>query len=130
MLCATLGCSTSSVERLTGKSAIWYDEFLITSEIDEEGKPVDSLTKIEYGIDKLICIMSIRGSNTFQLPVTWYYEDRLLSTTIIAFGERQRGEAFLLHDKPLPVGKYRCEWGAVESPVRILNVEIIESTPN
>lgn len=123
-----LGCSPENLERLTGRSLIWYDEFLITTDIDPNGKPVDSITEIEYGIEQLICYMSIDGSNRFRSPVRWYHDDRLLSEMVIDFGENQHGTAYLLHTEPLPIGNYRCEWGIAEAPTEILNLEILPTT--
>lgn len=125
LLIFILGCTPENLEEVTDTSLIWYDEFLITTDLDSDGKPVNAITEIEYGVEQLICYMSIDGSNRFISPVRWYHEDRLISETVINFGENQQGAAYLLHTEPLPTGNYRCEWGTANAPTEILALEIL-----
>lgn len=112
-------------------SAIWFDEILITTGIDEERNPIDSISEVDYGIGEVICFMSIRGPSGFTLPVAWYHEDRLLHSNVIVFGEEGKGEAHLLKNPerdPLPSGNYRCEWGPIGTPLRTVGFTILPNS--
>lgn len=128
VLAVLAGCS---FPKQNSGSAIWFDKILVTTGVDEDRNPVDSISEVEYGIDEVICYMSIRGPNGFTLPVAWYHEDKLLYSTTIVFGNDGIGEAHFLKNRerdPLPSGKYRCEWGPVGSPLRTVEFTILPSS--
>jgi hypothetical protein len=105
---------------------IWLDDPIITSGLDADGEPVDEIEVFTSPVNRVHCFLRIRGPDQVQLGVRWYYQDDLIWTDTMNFGQKRKASVFLARDgdKPFPPGDYRCEIYAVEDTLRIAHFRI------
>lgn len=124
MVCLVLlltSCNTSGPN-----GPVWLDDPVITTGLDAKGEPIDTVTELDTGVDRVYCFLRIRGPENTKLGVRWFYEDQQILQGGIDFGAERKGSAFLARqgDLPFPPGKYRCEIYAVEQALRTVDFHV------
>jgi len=91
------------------------DEVILTSELDQDGQPVNNLTKFTPS-QTINCWVGIRGIKGL-IGMRWYYQDQLVYNGYGAT-EWQQISTYIRSTPPqlLPKGQYRVEIYTVEKP--------------
>ena len=119
-------CNTSGAS-----GPVWLGDPVITTGLDAKSEPIDNVTELDAGVDRVYCFLRIRGPENTKVGVRWFYEDQQILQGGIDFGAERKGSAFLARqgDSPFPSGKYRCEIYAVEQALRTVEFHVKAATP-
>lgn len=91
---------------------IYVEELVVTSSLDEDGRPVDDIEVFYDDMDRIYCFAKVPALSNEILQAQWYYEDNLIGTVENTVSTQGNVSWFLSQpiDQPLfPKGQYRCQ---------------------
>ncbi len=111
------------------RGPVWLGDPVITSGLDQNGNPVDSVEIFDKDVKTVYCYMTIKGPKNFKIWVRWYFEDEFVAEQFVDFGEQRKAAPLLNYHngEPIPPGNYSCEFGLIpEKPLRSVKFRIEE----